>query len=232
MFVLAQPLSARFVNAPNTVCKYDERRNPVSLKRGERNPSRRGVLTVFAGTLAVLSKSIQSAAQENEIPHFASDRYQFTELQPRQKIAPNLLFALDGRATPLTAFGGRPLLVNFWATWCPACRTELPILDRLQQELRHLHLQILAVSTDGGDRRSVIRYAESLKLNHLQLFWDPNGYLASHDPTNPHNAPFALYGMPITYGIAASGWIVGYMPGAADWTLPEGQKLIQFLARS
>jgi hypothetical protein len=40
------------------------------------------------------------------------------------------------------------------------------------------------------------------------------------------NAPFVLYGMPTTYLIASSGWVVGYMPGAADWSSPAANDLI------
>jgi hypothetical protein len=58
---------------------------------------------------------------------------------------------------------------------------------------------------------------------------DPNGNVAYSDGGNSRNAPFALYGMPITYLIASSGLIVGYMPGAADWSTAAAKDLIEHL---
>ena len=52
------------------------------------------------------------------------------------------------------------------------------------------------------------------------------------DRDNERKAPFALYGMPITYAITASGRVVGYMPGAADWTSGSASELIEYLRHS
>lgn len=109
---------------------------------------------------------------------------------------------------------------------------ELPILDRLQDEHRHTGLQVITVSEDRADRAIVERFVNKLKIRNLPIYLDPNGYVAFSDAANSRNAPFGLYGMPITYAIAASGWIVGYMPGAADWTSTAADNLIEFLRRS
>ena len=76
------------------------------------------------------------------------------------------------------------------------------------------------------------RFLEKNRIRNLPIYLDPNGYVAFSDVENRKNAPFALYGMPITYAIAASGWIVGYMPGAADWTSSAATDLIEFLHSS
>jgi hypothetical protein len=70
---------------------------------------------------------------------------------------------------------------------------------------------------------------KALKLQTLPIYLDPSGYLAYSDSANSMNAPFALYGMPTTYLIASSGWVVGYMPGAADWSSPAANDLIEYL---
>lgn len=132
----------------------------------------------------------------------------------------------------LSSQHNQPILLNFWASWCEACKTELPILDRLQADMRRTGLRIIAVSEDKANRATVERFVGRMNIRNLQIFWDPNGYVAFNDTGNARNAPFALYGMPITYLIAASGWIVGYMPGAADWTSAAAGDLIEFLHRS
>jgi hypothetical protein len=65
---------------------------------------------------------------------------------------------------------------------------------------------------------------KALDLRTLPIFLDPNGYVAYSDSGNGKDAPFALYGMPITYLVSSSGSIVGYMPGAADWSTPRGRR--------
>lgn len=122
------------------------------------------------------------------------------------------------------------MLLNFWATWCPTCHNELPLLDRLQKQ--HTELSVLAVSEDRRDWKSVARFVQQLGIGDLPIFLDPNGYVAFSDRDNRRNAPFGLYGMPITYVIAASGWVVGYMPGAADWSSRAAAALIEFLPKS
>ena len=122
--------------------------------------------------------------------------------------------------------------MNFWATWCTACRTELPILDRLLAENRRSGLQVIAISEDRNDRETVARFVRTNKIENLSIYRDPNGYVAFSDRDNERKAPFGLYGMPITYLITASGRVVGYMPGAADWTSHSTSELIEYLGRS
>ena len=108
----------------------------------------------------------------------------------------------------------------------------MPILDRLQKDNRRAELQVIAVSEDRGERAVVERFVNKLQIRNLPIYLDPNGYVAFNDIDNGKNAPFALYGMPITYAIAASGWVVGYMPGAADWASAAAGNLIEFLRRA
>lgn len=85
----------------------------------------------------------------------------------------------------------------------------------------------------GSRCRAVVdRYINKLRIRNLRIYLDPNSYVAFHDNDDKRNAPFALYGMPVTYAIAVSGRIVGYMPGAADWTSDATGNLIEFLYNS
>jgi thiol-disulfide isomerase/thioredoxin len=55
---------------------------------------------------------------------------------------------LDGPALPLASLRGKPLLVNFWATWCPPCVEELPLLDRFAQANKAKGWQVLGLAAD------------------------------------------------------------------------------------
>lgn len=54
----------------------------------------------------------------------------------------------DGASLALVGFSGKPLLVNFWATWCPPCIEELPLLDRFYQENKSKSWQVLGLAVD------------------------------------------------------------------------------------
>jgi thiol-disulfide isomerase/thioredoxin len=193
---------------------------------------RRSIIIGLIGTIASLATKATAETPEPVVPSFQSGGYQFTLLRPVRELPSIRLFRLDGKTIDLASLRGKPVLLNFWATWCAACRKELPILNRLHEERGRAGLYIIAVAEDSVDRATVQRYVQMLSLWSLPIFWDPNGYVAFADPNNKKNAPFALYGMPITYLIAASGQIVGYMPGAADWTSEAAGRLIEYLRNS
>jgi thiol-disulfide isomerase/thioredoxin len=54
----------------------------------------------------------------------------------------------SGDRVTMTAFAGKPLLVNFWATWCPPCVEELPLIDRFWRENASNGFQVLALAID------------------------------------------------------------------------------------
>ena len=137
----------------------------------------------------------EAAAIEADVPRFESGCYQFTILRPAQELPPLRLFRLEGGTTDLSALRGKPILLNFWASWCAACRTELPALDRLYRDAWRGRVHVVAVSEDRGPRETVARFVNSLDLKALPIFLDPNGYVAHSDADNAKKAPFALYGI-------------------------------------
>ena len=54
----------------------------------------------------------------------------------------------DGKVLPMAGFAGKPLLVNFWATWCPPCVEELPLIDRFHTENQARNWQVLGLAVD------------------------------------------------------------------------------------
>ena len=54
----------------------------------------------------------------------------------------------DGKPQPMSNFRGKPLLLNFWATWCPPCVEELPLLDAFYQEQKVNGWQVLGLAVD------------------------------------------------------------------------------------
>ena len=69
---------------------------------------------------------------------------------------------LDGKTYHLADLRGKVVLVNFWATWCPPCRREMPSLQRLYEKLPHENFEILAVDV-GEDENTVLTFSWMLK---------------------------------------------------------------------
>jgi len=61
---------------------------------------------------------------------------------------------LSGKNVSLSSFKGKPLLINFWATWCGPCKLETPWLIELQNEYGPKGLQIVGISTEGDDLKA------------------------------------------------------------------------------
>src|SRR5262249_11412124 len=72
---------------------------------------------------------------------------------------------LDGRTVSSSAWKGKVVIVNFWATWCPPCRAEIPDLVALQNKYRDT-LQIVGVSEDEAPAEQVKRFAAEHEVNY------------------------------------------------------------------
>ncbi len=118
------------------------------------------------------------------------------------------LTSLDGTETSFDAVrAGRPVVLNFWATWCPSCKRELPILQKVWEELG-TDAAFILLSTPDGQRETVATVAEYVKKNGIQA------------PVYVDDGLFAyLFGanaIPTTIFINADGTVakgyMGYIP--------------------
>jgi thiol-disulfide isomerase/thioredoxin len=73
---------------------------------------------------------------------------------------------LEGRRVRLADYQGKVVLVNFWATWCPPCRTEVPELVRWQSEYKAQGLQIIGVTYPPEKPSAVRRFVRKVKVNY------------------------------------------------------------------
>ncbi|WP_337268057.1 TlpA family protein disulfide reductase [Oryzifoliimicrobium ureilyticus] len=170
------------------------------------------------------------AAEHNNPPVFSTIRHQFTMIEPAFVMPAVSLADRTGRAKVLGPAKGKVMLLNFWATWCPACRTDLPMLERFSEVMGE-GVAVAAVSTDSHEDRSKIEpFLDDLKIKKLPIYLDPDGRLGSS--SSDIKAPFSLRaGMPVTYLIQPSCVVAGYMLGLADWQSPEGQNLLSYYAQ-
>lgn len=73
---------------------------------------------------------------------------------------------IRGRYIRLSDYRGKVILINFWATWCPPCRKEIPDLIRLQREYRSRGLQVIGVTYPPQKLAEVRRFVRRLRVNY------------------------------------------------------------------
>ena len=86
--------------------------------------------------------------------------------QGEKKAPPLVLKDLRGRTLRLGDYKGKVVLLNFWATWCPPCRAEMPDLIKMQREYRSKGLQVLGVTYPPEEVREVKQFVRELKVNY------------------------------------------------------------------
>jgi thiol-disulfide isomerase/thioredoxin len=88
--------------------------------------------------------------------------------------APNFnLSDLQGRAVQLTDFKGKVVLLDFWATWCAPCRSEMPMLQALHNQFRDRGFEVVGISVDEVDPEQVVpAYVKKAGFNYTQLLSD------------------------------------------------------------
>jgi thiol-disulfide isomerase/thioredoxin len=189
--------------------------------------SRRAFTAGALSAASVSAAKAQITSRDNRPPPLQTARSQFVELRPLKEVPPLLLERIDGKMVALNALRGRAVLVNFWATWCPPCHRELPLLDDLKRMTRQLPLEIVAVSIDQAGRQAVDSFLRQLRVTDLPLFLDPAGRVGKKAGSDAPT-PFVLWGMPISYTIDRRGRLAGYITGEVDWMSDEAQALLKY----
>jgi thiol-disulfide isomerase/thioredoxin len=182
--------------------------------------SRRAAISGFACVAA-------SSASAAPPPPLRTNSSQFIEMRPLKAPPPMRIARIDGGLTDLGSLRGKVVLLSFWASWCPPCRRELPMLERLQQLVDPKSLEVVAVSIDEGGKPAVEAFLKRANVTRLRPYLDPRGEAASRvDQDIP--APFILFGLPISYLIDRQGRVAGYITGEADWTAADGLALLKY----
>lgn len=83
----------------------------------------------------------------------------------------------DGKPRSLGDWKGRPVIVNFWATWCGPCRDEIPLLKTLRKERKGEQLEVVGIAVDTRD--AVLKYAGNIGMDYPILIGEKEGYAAA-----------------------------------------------------
>jgi peroxiredoxin len=114
---------------------------------------------------------------------------------------------LDGKLHKLSDYRGNVVFLNFWATWCPPCREEIPSMERLNEVLGGKDFVMLAVNTD-----------ENLKDLEAFVKETPHNLTVLSDADGKIQQLYKVFKFPETFVIDRQGRIVEHIVGARDWS--------------
>jgi len=118
---------------------------------------------------------------------------------------------LEGKKHNLSEWRGKVIVLNFWATWCPPCREEIPLFVALQKRYGSGGIQMLGVATEDN-KESVVAYRQSAGMNYPILIGDDDAMDVMANYGNRQGS------IPYTVIIDRQGTIVARKLGAFDHT--------------
>jgi len=114
---------------------------------------------------------------------------------PRKSVPTTLpditLADMDGKPTKLASFGGRPLMVNFWATWCAPCRREIPLLNKIRMERKAENAEIVGIAVDF--KEDVAKFLAKTPLQYPLLVGEEDGLAAAEAFGMGMAFPFSVF---------------------------------------
>ncbi len=147
----------------------------------------------FAGTLHTGARKVECIGDGSGAPPFS-------------------LLDLDGNRVDSSAFKGKVILLDFWATWCPPCREEVPHLRELHEKYKKDGLVIIAISLDRSGPDVVKKFTEKHRVGYLNVMGD-DAILEAYGKI-PGMGP--IQGIPTTFLIDRKGQICRMFSGYTE----------------
>ncbi len=131
------------------------------------------------------------------------------DTHPENRVAPDFsLTLLNGENFQLSAHKGKPLMINFFASWCLPCREEIPALVKIQKEYEPKGVMFLAVAIDDTEE-DVENFIERLGFT----------FPVGHDKTGAIKEAYGVYGLPTSFFISKESTINYFHPGGVSEAL-------------
>lgn len=125
---------------------------------------------------------------------------------------------INNRDVSLSDFRGKIVFLNFWTTWCPTCRIEMPSMEKLHQKFKNSDFAMVTVNLQESAAR-VRSFFKEYKLNFTALL----------DITGEVGTMFGLYQIPTTYILDKKGRVIGKAVGPREWDSKKSFALFEHL---
>ncbi|PKL26101.1 MAG: TlpA family protein disulfide reductase [Spirochaetae bacterium HGW-Spirochaetae-3] len=136
-----------------------------------------------------------------------------------EPLPPFSVRTLSGADVGVGSLGGKVVLLNFWATWCPPCKSEMPSIQALHERMKGSAFEVMAISV--AERPSTVRDFLSTNPYTFPIYLDESG---------DASAPFAGRGIPTTFLLDKQGRAIAAVIGARSYDDPETLALFRELA--
>lgn len=130
-----------------------------------------------------------------------------TGIEIGNKIPDFVLYDLKLNKRKSGDFKGKPTILNFWATWCPPCKDEMPSIESFYKKNKEKGIEIAAVSVDQDSNEKVAEFIKSEGYS-FPIYYDYEGILSR---------TFFIRSIPTTYFIDRNGVIIDKKIGGFDW---------------
>ena len=140
------------------------------------------------------------------------------ESRPAQAAPAFLAKDMAGQSHTLADYRGKVVLLNFWASWCPPCRHEMPSIERLRIKMAGRPLVILALDS-VEPVEDVQAFLTTMKL----------GFPILLDPEGENTRRWIVYALPTTFLLDKAGRIRQVLKGGAEWDEGEALEAIEGL---
>jgi len=129
--------------------------------------------------------------------------------------------ASEEASASLSSYKGKVVILNFWATWCPPCRAEMPSMETLYQRFNSQGLEILAVNIKED-------------ANHVRQFIQNNKYTfpVMLDSDAKASGLYGINAIPTSFIINRDGKIIGKVTGSIHWDTPQVIAAFEALLRN
>ena len=193
--------------------------NYMNNKYSGRNASRSFFVGFILCAVFLVPQLLDAQVSAEAEKAFQEARIQI--LKNRQNPVNFSLPLLNGREAALSSYKGKVIILNFWATWCPPCRAEMPSMETLYQRLKNQGLEILAVDI-GEDSDTVQKFIKSNPYTFPVLL-DNGGKLSSQ---------YGVSAIPTTYILDREGKIIARIVGSIQWDNPKVIAAFEALLKS
>ena len=130
------------------------------------------------------------------------------------------LRTLEGKTVQLSEFRGKKVvLINFWATWCPPCRLEMPTMQQIYSEYKAKAFEVLAVNIEPDAKQEIRDFMKELRLI----------FPIALDPDMKVTSKFRVIGLPVSVLIDRQGIIRAKDIGYHDWANKASRTLVESL---
>lgn len=169
---------------------------------------KRIVISVIVCTIALFVAFVL-VNQKNNRPVANTQQLDMRQIAP---LAPDFeLPGVDGQSVRLSSLRGKVTILNFWATWCPPCREEIPSMNRLKHLLADSPIEIVAVNIEADGPQTVPLFMQQ----------QPIAFTVLYDVADRVHKQYGVSKYPETFIIDKNGVVVEKVIGGTDWSAPQ-----------